>query len=613
MVIVMLRHGNETARENAPCRERRPRRSAMMQMDDCPWIEKCRMSHCGKYGASGTTLPTDADVFGADEIMRTAGLIETNDKWMYNKYKEAMPVKKAIGYIALLLVFTLLAVGTTYVLIQRSLGEPLIQPTVDGSKDEVIPEAGIDLNGFYDQNDLVFTEVTEELGEEKTVKYIQIDGLKNADVEAAVNAAIAAQAQALVDYYGAERINYVNCNLCASFSNVLSIGFYAGDVEYNYTNRYLNFNLNDGSLLAVEDLFGVQADLLGLVRSAFYEELAGYNVDAVNWEAPRSPDENELYRTVTGYMGQEDKKFFFTPTEIYFVYGDDCTARVDMAEHAADITVYHKYLSEESLFERDDIGYKNIFTCVHIPEGYDVREFGFAEENFWFDFAYDGVYFPDGTAQEDIDGVTAFGEQKLDEVRSQIEAMRQEAIANPDTMYIFMAEPYVNPITQSDYSDEDGWRVTYFSKAAEYGVHPRIYTMPKELFDSKYRQRMIELYRDSPHYVLMDGMDLIVGDDVQRQRDDNDALYRWDTGELVEIGELFTADYDYDTRIHAYAVYELVQYYGYDEQEAEQETASMWYELAGAGLRLHVPQWSVEQYIWLPLDAIPPSRMTIYE
>ena len=521
-------------------------------------------------------------------------------------------MKKAIKYISLLLVFALVAVGTTYVLIQRATGAPLVDLSED-EQPEIIPEAGIDLNGFYDQNHLVFTEITEELGEEKTVKYLQIDGLKDADVEAAVNAAIAGEAQALVDYYGAERINYVSCNLCANFSNVLSIGFYAGDVEYNYTNRYLNFNLNDGSLLGVEDLFGVQADLLGLVRGAFYEALTPYNYNDAVGETAQSPDENQLYKVVTNYMAAEEKKFFFTPTEIYFVYGEDCTARVDMAEHAEDITVYHKFLSEESLFERDDIGYKNIFNCVHIPVAYDVREFGFAEENFWYDLAFSGPYFPDGTAQEDMDGVNAFAEQKLDEVRSEIEAIRQQAIANPDTMYIYFAEPYVNPINQRDYSDEEGWQVTYFSKAAEYGVHPRFYTMPKALFESKYRQLMIELYREKPHYIMTDGMDLIVGDDVQRQRDDSDALYRWDTGKLVEIGELFTADYDYDTRIRAYAVNELVQYYGYNVEEAEQETASMWYELGGAGLRLYVPQWSDEQYIWLPLDAIPPSRMTIYE
>ena len=301
-----------------------------------------------------------------------------------------MPVKKALKYISLLLVFTLLAVGTTYVLIQRSLGEPLIKTKVDGAADAVIPEAGIDLNGFYDQNDLVFTEITQELGEEKTVKYLQIDGLKNADVEAAVNAAIAAEAQSLLDYYGADRINYVNCNLCASFSNGLSIGFYAGDVEYNYTNRYLNFNLNDGSLLRVEDLFGVQADLLSLVRSGFYEALTPYNYSDDYWETAQSPDENELYKVVTNYMAQENQKFFFNPTEIYFCY-DDYIAAVNMAEHAEDITVYHKFLSEESLFERDDIGYKNIFTCVQIPDAYEVREFGFAEENFWYDFGYGGM------------------------------------------------------------------------------------------------------------------------------------------------------------------------------------------------------------------------------
>lgn len=522
-------------------------------------------------------------------------------------------MKNAIKYIALLLVFTLLAVGTTYVLIQRTLGEPLIKPKVDGPTDAVIPEAGIDLNGFYDQNDLVFTEVTEDLGGERWVKYIQIDGLKNGDVEAAVNAAIAAEAQSLVDYYGAERINYVNCNLCASFSNVLSIGFYAGDVEYNYTNRYLNFNLNDGSLLRVEDLFGVQADLLGLVRSGFYENLTTYNLQDQYWETAQSPDENELYKVVTNYMGQGEKKFFFTPTQIYFCYGDDYTASVDMAEHAEDITVYHKFLSEESLFERDDIGYKDIFTCVDIPEAHDVREFGFAAENFWYDFGFDGIYLVDGVPQDAVDGINAYAAQCLDDMRSEIEEIRLEAEANPDTMFIYMANPSVQPQIRTDYSDEGGWQASAVSKAVVYGGHTKYYTMPKALFDSKYRGLMVEYYRENPYYVLYEGIDNIIGDDVQHMRDDSEKLYRWDTGEEVTADTLFVEGYDHFGFIKAYALDELVQFHGYNVAEAELMIQALWYEPEGNGLRIHIPAWGDERSLWLSLDQFAPSRLTIFE
>ena len=88
-------------------------------------------------------------------------------------------MKKAMKYIALLLVFTLLAVGTTYVLIQRANGERLFTPKIDKENEEIIPDAGIDLNGFYDQNHLEFTEISEALGEDREFTYPQISGLVN--------------------------------------------------------------------------------------------------------------------------------------------------------------------------------------------------------------------------------------------------------------------------------------------------------------------------------------------------------------------------------------------------------------------------------------------------
>ncbi|MBR4077582.1 MAG: hypothetical protein IKK17_03145 [Oscillospiraceae bacterium] len=523
-------------------------------------------------------------------------------------------MKKAMKYIALLLVFTLLAVGTTYVLIQRTLGEPLIRPKVDLPYEEIVPEAGIDLNGFYDQNHLVFTEITEELGEDREFTYPQISGLVNKDVEAAVNAAIAAEAEAVKQFFADKgtAINYMTYNVYANFSNVLSIGLFAGDEEYDFINRYLNINLNDGSLLRLEDLFGVQADLLGMVRSGFYESLTTFNFTDDYWETAQSPDENELYRVVTDYMAEEDKKFFFTPTEIYFCYGEDYTAHVDMEEHAEDITVYHKYLSEESLFERDDIGYKGIFNCVHIPEGHEVREFGFAAHNFWYDFGFGGLYLNDNAPQEAVDGLNAYVDARLAEMRGEIEAIGQEAAANPDTMYIFMAEPSFQPHFRTDY-DGEGWGYSAFSKAVAYSGHTKLYTMPKALFDSKYRALMVEMYRENPYYILFEGIDHLIGDDVQHTRDDSEGLYRWDTGEEVTAATLFAEGYDDFAFIRAYAIDELVRYHGCSLEEARLLTEAIWYELEGGGLHIVIPAWGEERFLWLSLDQFAPSRLTIFE
>ncbi len=524
-------------------------------------------------------------------------------------------MKKALKYISLLLVFTLLAVGTTYVLIQRTNGERLFTPKIDKENEEVIPEAGIDLNGFYDQNHLVFTEITEVLEENREVTYPQIDGLKNAEVEAAVNAAIAAKAEELKQYFVAKgtELNYMTYSVYANFSNVLSIGLFAGDTEYDYINGYVNINLNDGSALRVEDLFGVQADLLSMVRSGFYEALTTSNLMDEYWESAQSPDENELYEVVTGYMAGEKQEFFFTPTEIYFCYGQDYSAHVDMAEYAEDITVYHKFLSEESLFERDDIGYKNIFTCVHIPEGFHVREFGFAGENVWYDFGLSELYFADGTPQEAMDGITAYADMMMEIMRAEIEGIMQGAQNTPETMYIYMANPAMRPHIRSDYSDEGGWQATAVSKAVTYGKHTKIYTMPKALFDSKYRQLMIEMYREEPYYLLYEGMDNLIDNDVQRKRDDSEGMYRWDTGEKLDANSIFVEDYDHASWMRTYAIDELVRYHGYSVEDAELLTEGMWYALESDAFGVYIPAWEDDRRLWVPLDQFAPSRLTIFE
>ena len=517
--------------------------------------------------------------------------------------------------IAFLLVFAMLAVGFTYVQIQRTLGEPLIKPKIDLPYEEVIPEAGIDLNGFYDQNHIEFIEVTEQLGEDVEFTYPQISGLRNKDVEAAVNAAIVAEAEALKQSFADKgtAIRYMTYHVYANFSNVLSIGFFAGDESYDYRNRYVNFNLNDGSQLRVEDLFGAQADLLGLVRSAFYESLTTSNLTDEYWESAQSPDENELYDVVMGYMAEENKPFFFTPTEICFVYGKDYAAHVDMAEHAADITVYHKFLSQESLFEREDIGYQNMFTCANIPEGYHVREFGFAGENVWYDFGFHELYFADGTPQGAVDDITAYADAMAESIRGEIDDMIQEAEANPDTMYVYMANPSMQPHIRTDYSDEDGWQATAVSKAVTYGKHSKVYTMPKALFDSKYRQLMIEMYREEPHYLLYEGMDNLIDNDVQRRRDDSEGMYRWDTGERLEADSIFAEGYDYPAFIKAYAADELVRYHGFTPEDAETAAQSLQYELVGGGLQVIVPNWGEERLLWVPLEQFAPSRLTIFD
>lgn len=520
-------------------------------------------------------------------------------------------MKKIAKLSVFLALFTALAVGSTYVRIQRTLGEPLIRPKVDLPYEEIVPEQGIDLNGFYDQNHLVFTEVVETVGENE-MKYPQIDGLKNDEVEAAVNAAIADKAAALKQSYAdnGAQMNYMTYHVYASFSNVLSIGLFSGDTDFNYTQSYLNFNLNDGSELRLEELFGVQADLLGIVRSAFYDTLTIHNFSDLYWESAQSPDEQMLYRTVMDYMAAEEKEFFFTPAEIYLLHGD-YQASVDMLDHAADITVYHKFLSGESLFERDDIGYKNIFTCSNIPEGHQFREFGYLEENFWCDYAFEEMYLGDYVAIETEQAVKAFAETKYDELREEIASLRETAQQNPDRMYLMFANPYVRLYAPTEYVN--GSWVGTPSMAAGYNPYYKLYEMPKTLFDSKYRAILVDEYRRNPYYILMGGLEeSIDGNDAVITRQENDTLYRYDSGEQLTADTVFAPGFDHAAAVRSYTLEQLVNYYDYTYEDAALAVQGVWYELAGEGLQVHVPAMNSEEYFWMGLEEFSRDQLTIY-
>ena len=518
-------------------------------------------------------------------------------------------MKQSIKWIALLLVFTLLAVGVTYVCIQRALGEPLIKPKVDGPSDALIPEEGIDLDGTYDQNDLLFVEVIEVNGENE-LTYPQIDGLKNAEVETAVNAALTEAANELKAYYAAKgtTISYMTYQVYANFSNVLSIGLYSGDTDYNYKMVYRSFDLNDGTQLQLEQLFTAQADLTGLVRSAFYEAIARGNLSDYYWEEVQSPDEQEVYETVKYYLAGE-REFFFTPTGVYFV-DEEYNAHISMVDHPSSVAVYHRFLTAESLFERDDIGYKNIFTCAEIPQAYDRREFGYLEDNFWYDIALSNPYFGSHIDEEMQRQVLEFSEVMYSGLMEEVEALRKTARENPDQMYILFVNPYFNIYSQSEYVD--GYWENTPSKAASYMEYYKLYTMPKSLYDSKYHGRLVSEYRNSPHYVVLSGLENAIDNDVTETKHESEELYRYDTGELLTVENLFTDGFDYDTAIRAYVIDHLVRYDGYLLEDAEVVAENPVYTLAGEGIRIKVPALQIGGEIWMALNEFDPAVLDIF-
>lgn len=506
--------------------------------------------------------------------------------------------------IAFLLAFAMLAVGFTYVKIQRTLGEPLIKPKIDLPNDV---QMGVDLNGFYDENDLVVTEINEDT-DNSYFSYPQFDGLKNEEVQTAINELIRSEAARLKqqDIDAGGDIRYLSYNLCGNFANVLSVGLYSANEQL-----YLNFNLNDGSLLELQDLFRTDADLQGIIHGAFYNTMTVHNLANRYWEKVNSPDEMELYKAVKAYLTADTQRFLFTPAEIYLYY-EDYVATIPVADHGEDIVIYTKYLTEESIFVHDDVGYEGLFTCATIPRAYEKRAFGMVDNRFWYDVAMTEPYFDDSLSEDVKAQFLTFESELYASVMGRVEEITRTVEANPHKAYVLLAHPEAYLYRASEQVGNDWIEIP--SRAAEVNLNYSLYEMDADLFESKYRRKLVDLYRKGAYTMFYTGLDNVIdGNEVQLTKDNAIALYDYETGERLTMEDVFVEGYDYMDAIRRQQKYDMAGYYGYTMEAAEMALQNARFELEGSSIRTYLPEWGEEQYLVMAFSQFPRTALAIFD
>lgn len=336
-----------------------------------------------------------------------------------------------------------------------------------------VKEKTINLNGTYDQNDLKIEEVTEHneiIGSD--IKYPQINGLKNKDVEKKINEDIKIKINnRLEKIYKENKINNINLymDIKSNFANVISLsvdfGYLLND-KYNHEYICLNYELINGENLKFEDLFVQNVDLNNIVRRILYRTVTqeeAWNFDvydiefdkeksewtAMTWKLDENGDgyderdiyipkfnEYEIYKTMNKFMKSDDKQFSFTPAELELkIDNGEHTHSIKFLDIAEDVVIYDKYLTKGSIFENENIGMKNIFTCS-VPQNSDNRflEYGFATENLFYEISEGHMFIEPGYTFEK--SLNTLKNQALTESRNIIEKYKQIAENNPDKFYI---------------------------------------------------------------------------------------------------------------------------------------------------------------------------------
>ena len=477
------------------------------------------------------------------------------------------------GAILFIVLFLAAAVGITYFSIQKA----------NNGVGTATAEEGIDLYGTYDENDLLVEEFAENY-KDIEIKIPQINGLKNKEVQAKVNRDIYTKCHDLLDQF--DHVNYAVYTKRANFGNVLSVSFYVGS-DAGYEQIYMNYELVQGNELQLEDLFMKDTDITEIVRKAFYQSFVK-DGSYVSESRIVSPDENELYRAVKGYMESDNQDFSFSPAEINFYY-KDYVASVRMIDIADSISIYSKYMTDESIFEKDGIGYDNIFTCADTQYGaFDLIDYGYLEPNFWFDVTA-GQLWTEGIDAEKLEVFNAFKSEMYEVAYDKVEEYRGIAKDNPDTFYILLVKPNISLYMDQEYNNGE-WTYTV-SNVAAVSENYQIYEMPISLYESTYRDRIIDTYRYI--YFAMRGgayFDTYYDADGAEVTNINETkLYNYYTKEqLTDFDDVFHKNSGY-MRIMEEKTREFLGYQGFSVDNIDRLMETAEYELEGTNVVASIP------------------------
>lgn len=521
------------------------------------------------------------------------------------KFKELINMKKLIIILTcIVFVFAAVCIGITYWSISQNQPAP---PTA------FIPvEKPIDLYGTYDTNPILIDSLTEKIGDVE-ISIPQIKGLKDTSVQKKINDDMYAKAHQLLDKHDA--INYANFYTYANFSNVVSISFNVGFDYQPYSDIvYFNYNLIDGSELKLEDLFFKDTDLLDIVRSSFYKSTVMYgNYDSETFIV--SPNEEKLVKLVKSYMESDNKRFAFSPVSILF-YSGDSMADARMIDYHDSITIYSKFLTEDELYTGEYENFKNLFTCS--PCQYDIFEqieYGYLEDNMWYDFTAGHDYIPrneEGFDEEKVEKYTELKENMYEKFYELIKDYRKKAQNNPDTFYMVLFKPNSNLYVDSKY--ENGTWYNTFSNLVNISNSVYIYSMPLKVYEESFKDLITETYRYE--YFAMRGGAYLFEDElpegVHLETKTTSYLYNYITGEeYTSVKDLF---FDDETAINSIEelVRERLSYQNNLPKDIDSLIDEMSLKLEYTKIIASFPSW--EDYtVTMRLDNFDKSLLKIFD
>jgi len=319
-----------------------------------------------------------------EEEKRSEWEVAQTNETVKTKKKTKSFIVKYIIFVIILIIITAISIVFSMKYIDKTISQAEILEESELESSEKIEEtkmlADDSIYGIksysetYDTNSLEIKRyynldgnITSEdpySGYETRIEFIQIEGLKNKEIQDRINAKLKNVP------YTLEKEKFVWSSLTANFSNVLSVVF-SSDKENAF--KTLNFDLITGEEITFENLFVSSAPIKSMIASGIYEKFAwdklyedyeGYNGLYDMENADTSEIEEQFLLAAQKYDKiKDDIVFYFTQNSINILNPEfKCT--INMSKYANEIAIYKRYLTEESIFENDDLGTKGtiVFT-----------------------------------------------------------------------------------------------------------------------------------------------------------------------------------------------------------------------------------------------------------
>lgn len=253
---------------------------------------------------------------------------------------------------------------------------------------------GTKKNQKYNQNDLkiIYQDTNYEGLEYKTLR---INGLKNEKIENKINKELEEIEdeirKKLVSASGEQENAYLSSNVNANYSNILSVTFYGSKSDSNYVpqiniEKFLNYDLTTGNKIKLEDLFlpGTDIDLYAqndIYKQKLHDSFSKKNIffNPDYWQSGElqyvldEVDEIDFIKQYNKYKNSK-KDFYLTTTGIGISYSKDGNygdVYIKYMDCLDNLVVYTKFLTKESIFERDDIGLKDLYVCSSVVDQND--------------------------------------------------------------------------------------------------------------------------------------------------------------------------------------------------------------------------------------------------